>query len=181
MLDEDHLVYASGVTFFVYCFSTKEVAVHFSRDGGGIGSIAVHPQRKYFAVAEKGVWPNIYIYEYPSMRLYRVLRRGTEKSYSSVNFSQNGNSIASVGSYPDYNISIWDWRQEIVVLKAKAFSQEVFNVTFSQYSEHVIGTSGLAHIKFWKVAETFTGLKLKGQIAKFGQVELSDVVAYYIF
>lgn len=41
-------------------------------------------------------------------------------------------------------------------------------------------TSGLAHIKFWKVAETFTGLKLKGEIAKFGQVELSDVIGYFI-
>jgi hypothetical protein len=30
------------------------------------------------------------------------------------------------------------------------------------------------------VAETFTGLKLKGEIAKFGQVELSDVVAFYV-
>jgi len=49
------------------------------------------------------------------------------------------------------------------------------------YSEHILATSGLGHIKFWKVAETFTGLKLKGEIAKFGQVELSDVVSYYIF
>lgn len=39
----------------------------------------------------------------------------------------------------------------------------------------------MGHIKFWKVAETFTGLKLKGEIAKFGQVELSDVYAGYIF
>jgi len=42
-------------------------------------------------------------------------------------------------------------------------------------------TSGLAHIKLWKVAETFTGLKLQGEIAKFGQVELSDVLAFYIY
>jgi len=39
----------------------------------------------------------------------------------------------------------------------------------------------MGHIKFWKVAETFTGLKLKGEIGKFGQVELSDVYAFYAF
>lgn len=39
----------------------------------------------------------------------------------------------------------------------------------------------MGHIKFWKVAETFTGLKLKGEIGKFGQVELSDVDTAYIF
>jgi len=36
-------------------------------------------------------------------------------------------------------------------------------------------------VRFWKIAETFTGLKLKGDIAKFGQVELSDVAAFYGF
>ena len=39
----------------------------------------------------------------------------------------------------------------------------------------------LMHNRFWKIAETFTGLKLKGEIAKFGQIELSDVTAFYIF
>lgn len=73
-----------------------------------------------------------------------------------------------MGSSPDYTISLWEWKQELIILKAKAFSQEVYNVTFSHYSESILTTSGLAHIKFWKVAETFTGLKLKGEIAKFG-------------
>ena len=36
-------------------------------------------------------------------------------------------------------------------------------------------------LRFWKIAETFTGLKLKGEIAKFGQVELSDVSSFYGF
>jgi cilia- and flagella-associated protein 44 len=137
--------------------------------------LAVHPKKTHFAVAEKGVYPNVYVIEYPSKRLYRILRRGTEKSYSSVTFSHNGDNIATVGSNPDYTIAIWDWKQEVILLKAKAFSQEVFNVNFSQYSEFILGTSGMGHIKFWKVAETFTGLKLKGMIGKFGQVEISDI------
>jgi len=78
--------------------------VFFTRDGGGIGALAVHPSRQYFVVAEKGQWPHIYIYEYPSKRLYRLLRHGTEKTYSSVCFSDNGNILCSVGSYPDYSI-----------------------------------------------------------------------------
>ena len=39
----------------------------------------------------------------------------------------------------------------------------------------------MGHIKFWKIAETFTGLKLKGEIGKFGQIEISDITAYYEF
>ncbi len=43
-----------------------------SVEGNGIGAVAVHPARKNFAVCEKGVSPNIYIYNYPSLELYKV-------------------------------------------------------------------------------------------------------------
>lgn len=50
------------------------------------------------------------------------MRKGTENAYSSVNFSANGEYLCSVGSYPDYTIALWKWKQELVVLKHKAFS-----------------------------------------------------------
>lgn len=181
VLDRDNIIFASGITFTIYNYFTQERRVFFSKDGGGIGSIAVHPSRKYFAVAEKGAWPNIYIYEFPSLKLYRILRKGTERSYSNICFSLNGNYIASVGSYPDYLLCVWEWLQEVVILKSKAFSQEVYKVSFNRFNENALITSGMGHIKFWKIAETFTGLKLQGEIAKFGQIELSDVTAFVDF
>lgn len=36
--------------------------------------IKVNPSKDYFAVAEKGKRPNILLYEYPSLRVYRILR-----------------------------------------------------------------------------------------------------------
>ena len=65
------------------------------------------------------------------------------------------------------------------VLKAKAFSAEVYRVSFSPYTDDILFTCGSGHIIFWKMAQTFTGLKLQGQIAKFGQLELSDTSAFY--
>lgn len=35
---------------------------------------------------------------------------------------------------------------------------------FSPYFEGLLNTSGTGHIRFWKVASTFTGLKLQGQV-----------------
>lgn len=58
--------------------NTGEREIYHSRDTDGVGSIAVHPDKKYFAVGEKGTMPNIYIYEYPSLKLYRILKKGTE-------------------------------------------------------------------------------------------------------
>lgn len=123
ILDRDTIIYSAGISYTIYNHFTKEKTNFYSKDRGGIGAIAVHPSRKYFAVAEKGNWPNIYIYEFPSLRLYRVIRKGTEKSFSCINFSGNGEMLASVGSNPDYLLTVWDWKQEQMLLKSKAFSQ----------------------------------------------------------
>ena len=67
-----------------------------------------------------------------------------------------------------------------MVLKAKAFSQLVYSVKFSKFEDEILTTGGMGHIKFWKTAQTFTGLKLKGDLGKFGKIELSNVTSYVI-
>lgn len=88
---------------------TQERRIFHSTDSDGVGSVTVHPSRKYFVIAEKGTYPNIYIYEYPSLKLYRILRKGTEKMYAHVEFSADGNKLASLGGAPDYTLTVWDW------------------------------------------------------------------------
>jgi WD40 repeat protein len=151
-----------------------------SLDGGGIGAIAVHPARNVFAVAEKCSHraPNVYLYSYPDLTLLKVMEGGTERQYSSLAFNDQGDTLASVGGYPDYLLTLWNWEEEGIVLRAKAFSQDVFTVRFSPYFEGLLNTSGTGHIRFWKAASTFTGLKLQGQLGKFGNVELTDVAAF---
>lgn len=80
------------------------------------------------------------------------MRKGTERSYSKICFNAEGNNLASVGSKPDYQICVWDWLQEVILLKAKAFSQEVYNVSFCHFNEAALITSGMGHIKFWKIS-----------------------------
>lgn len=123
--------------------------------------------------------PNIYIYEYPSNRLYRVLQKGTEMRYAHCEFSTSGDKLVSLGGFPDFTITVWDWIAERVILKAKAYSQEVYRASFSPYTDDILFTSGFSHQKFWKMAQTFTGLKLQGEIAKFGQLEMSNVSGYH--
>lgn len=55
--------------------------------------------------------------------------------------------IATVGSSPDYMLTVWDWKQEKIILRSKAFSQDVFKVTFSPENEEQLTTSGSGHIK----------------------------------
>ena len=90
----------------------------------------------------------------------------------------DGSFLASVGGSPDHMLTIWDWRAQTVVLRCKAFSQDVLTVRFSQYNKNRLFTSGTGHIRFWEMAQTFTGLKLQGKIGKFGAVDLSDIFSY---
>ena len=103
---------------------------------------------------------------------------GTERAYSDSNFNANGSKLATVGSAPDFMLTVWNWEQEKIVLRSKAFGQEVFKVTFSHSNDGQLTTSGTGHIRFWKMAKTFTGLKLQGLIGKFGKVEISDISGY---
>jgi WD40 repeat protein len=177
-LNDQEVILAVANTFQIINIDTKERKIHHGTELLGIGVVTVHPEKKYFAIGECGEHPNIYIYEYPSMRIYRILRKGTEKKYSALTFNAKGDLLGSVGSDPDYNLVIWNWANETIVLKAKAFSQEIFRCYFSTNIEGKLITSGVGHIKFWEMARTFTGLKLQGELGKFGQVELSDISAF---
>lgn len=65
---------------------TKEQRYLKTLSGGAVGAITVHPTHKYFAVGEKGNQPNINIFEYPSLKLYRMLRNGTIKGYAHLDY-----------------------------------------------------------------------------------------------
>jgi len=179
-IENDKIVTAVGSNVVFLRLPTMEQQYLPSLDGGSVGAVAVHPTRKFLAVAEHCRYrsPNIYIYSYPDLKLRRVLRNGTERAYSSLAFNERGDQLASVGSWPDYLLTLWSWETEAIVLRSKAFSQDVYTLRFSPYFEGSLTTSGTGHIRFWKMASTFTGLKLQGQIGKFGNVELSDISAF---
>ncbi|PNI53932.1 CFAP44 isoform 8 [Pan troglodytes] len=178
LLDDSIAIYIAGNQLIFLNLKTKEQIYLRSSSGEGIGVIGVHPHKTYFTVAEKGSFPDIIIYEYPSLRPYRILRDGTEKGYAYVDFNYSGNLLASVGSNPDYTLTIWNWKEEQPILRTKAFSQEVFKVTFNPDNEEQLTTSGSGHIKFWEMAFTFTGLKLQGSLGRFGKTITTDIEGY---
>ncbi|XP_045758828.1 cilia- and flagella-associated protein 44 [Mirounga angustirostris] len=178
LLDSNTVMYIAGNQLILLNLKTKEQMYLRSSSGRGIGVIGVHPDKTYFTVAEKGVFPKIIIYEYPSLKPYRILQDGTELGYAYVDFNYNGTLLASVGSNPDYTLTIWNWKEEQPILRTKAFSQEVFKVTFNPEDDEQLTTSGSGHIKFWEMALTFTGLKLQGSLGRFGKTATSDIEGY---
>ncbi|VDN95986.1 unnamed protein product [Rodentolepis nana] len=180
LLDVDIIGFVVGNYFEIHNIITSERSFIRSTSGLGIGAVDIHTEKKYIAIAEKGSKPNVCIYEYPSLKLYRILTEGTQTAYSSCQFSPDGSLLVTVGDEPDYLLTIWDWREEKIVLRNKASTQEVFRVRWSMDLHGILVTAGSGHIRFWRMADTFTGLKLQGSIGKFGKVELSDIEGFLI-
>ncbi|KAK5851669.1 hypothetical protein PBY51_023206 [Eleginops maclovinus] len=178
LLDDTTLMFIAGNLLVLLDVSTKEQRYLRSCSGGGIGTIKAHPSKECFAVAEKGIHPYIIVYEYPSLRPVRILRGGTERAYCFLDFNQDGSVLASVGGDPDYMLTLWDWRREEVMLSCKAISQEVYRVSFSPYNPGLLTSSGSGHIKFWKMADTYTGPKLQGLMGNFGKTAATDIKGY---
>ena len=117
--------------------------------------------------------PNVYVFKYPTWEVVHVLRKGAEQSFSCMEFSPDGNQLATVAGNPDYIITIWDWRDERITLHTKAFGQEGPTcasrpTTQGARDERHRRTSASGR---WPERSR---LKLQGDIGKFGKVELSD-------
>jgi len=59
--------------------------------------------------------PRVFIYNFSTMKLFRILRKGAERAYVDVAFSPHvPNQLATLGAYPDYLLTVWNWKQEQV-------------------------------------------------------------------
>jgi len=76
-------------------------------------------------------------------------------------------------------LTVWNWEDEGIMLRSKAFGQDIYRVVFSKFNEGRLISGGVGHIKLWKMASTFTGLKLKGQLGKFGESTPLTVNSYH--
>lgn len=144
LITDDMIITASGSSVILLNLNTMAKTYLHGLDGGGIGAVAVNPQRTVFAVAEKCRYrsPNVYVYKYPSCELVAVLRGGTERGYSALAWDPTGEMLASVGGYPDFLLTLWQWRTEGIVLRSKAFSQDVYTLRFSPHFDGFLTTSG---------------------------------------
>ncbi|CAF1263483.1 unnamed protein product, partial [Didymodactylos carnosus] len=146
LLDNKTIMFTAGC--YVELIDLPSGKHKYIRTSGGysVGALAVHPSKQYFAVGEKGDMPSIVIYEYPSLKPYRMLKGGTQRAFAYLDFSSEGDLLASLGSNPDFMLTIWDWKDEKILLRSKASSQEVFKVSFSKDLKGQLTTAGIGHI-----------------------------------
>ncbi|XP_022906281.2 cilia- and flagella-associated protein 44 [Onthophagus taurus] len=179
--DPDTLMFISGNLINFFHVPTKQLTFRRSAFGGGLGHMTKNPNVEYphIAIAENGEHPPIIIYDWPALEVVCFLRGGTSKCFHHLNYSPEGDLLVSQGGEPDHLITVWNWRKSRILLRTKSYVSDVYRVLFSPYCPGQLSTCGLAHIKFWKMIRTFTGLKLQGELGRFGKTEYSDIMGIY--
>ncbi|CAH1646632.1 unnamed protein product [Spodoptera littoralis] len=182
--DDMVVCFSSGSMITFLDVNTKQTWFRRSTTGGTVGSITSYRKDPNYRIViaedrEGNQEPLIIMYTWPQMEMDAVLRDGTANGYAILDFSPDGELLASVGKEPDFNLTIWNWKRHKILLRTSAFTYGVHAVMFSPYCEGQLTTAGAAHIKFWKMAQTFTGLKLKGELGRFGKTEICDVLGVY--
>uniref|UniRef100_A0A336MUJ4 CSON006942 protein n=1 Tax=Culicoides sonorensis TaxID=179676 RepID=A0A336MUJ4_CULSO len=179
VMEDSVIVFASGNLLHFFNTTTLTITTRRSALGGGFGAIKKNPVMSYLTVAENGKNPPIFIYSYPDMSTISILRKGTTRSYACLDYSPNGTMLVSQGGDPDYTLTVWNWKESTVILNVKSYHNTVFNLAFSPSVFGQITTCGIGHIKFWKMTQTFTGLKLQGETGRFGKTEISDICGVF--
>ncbi|KAF7417837.1 hypothetical protein HZH68_000490 [Vespula germanica] len=177
--DPNTIIFASGNIIHFLDVPTKKIWFRRGAIGGGIGHIIKNPTFNHIAIGENGIDPPIFIYNWPSMEIITCLFGGTKRQYSHLHYSSDGLLLVSQGGSPDYFITIWKWQESKILLQCKSHSQSVFNVMFSTFVPGSLISCGSGHIKFWRMAQTFTGLKLKSGSGRFGRTEISDIIGVF--
>eukprot|EP00102_Acyrthosiphon_pisum_P018896 XP_016656106.1 PREDICTED: cilia- and flagella-associated protein 44-like [Acyrthosiphon pisum] len=177
--DKHTVVYAAGS--YIIMFDINEGKLNFRKcaSNGGIGHIAKNPVLSHIAVGENCSNPLIIVYEWPTFEIVSVLKGSAEQQNNWLSYSQNGEYLCSQAGEPDNTLTIWDWKKSKIILRTKSHNQDVYVCRFSNFIPDHLVTAGSGHLKFWKMAKTFTGLKLQGQLGRFGKTEISNVIGIF--
>lgn len=84
-------------------------------------ALAVSPNRRYVAIAEKGEKPTITIYDLHSLRKKKVLSSPEVQSgeYISLAFSPDSKYLVAQGGKPDWTLLYWTWEKSKVMATTK--------------------------------------------------------------
>ncbi|KAJ5074979.1 cilia and flagella associated protein [Anaeramoeba ignava] len=136
-----------------------------------IKSIDIHPKKKnILGLAET---TGIKIIDIEKKVCVNKMKENQER-ISCIKFSPSGEILASIGSEPDVILYLWDWQKGNVLLLSQASFQPVLGISFINEQNFV--TYGVAHLRLWEIANTFTGLKLKSKNGKFGSSDIANIL-----
>ncbi|KAK7099818.1 cilia- and flagella-associated protein 57-like [Littorina saxatilis] len=157
--DEQTIVYPAGANCILYNIDQKaQKFIPGSEKSDGMTAIAVSPNRRYVAIAEKGEKPTITIYDLHSLRKKKVLSSPDVSTgeYVSLAFSPDSKYLVAQGGKPDWMLLYWTWEKSKVMATTRTSNPqnpmgEVYQVSFNPQDNTqlcVIGNTIFRHFRY---------------------------------
>lgn len=123
-LDEQNILYPSGANLIIFNVDQKvQKFISSSAGSEGMTAMAVSPNRRYTAVAEKKAEkPAITIYDLTTLRRRKVLStlECTSQEFVSLAFSPDSKYLISQLGAPDWTLTYWHWEKSRVMASTKS-------------------------------------------------------------
>ena len=148
--DEQTIVYPSGANCILYNIDQKsQKFIPGSEKSEGMTAMAVSPNRRYVAIAEKGEKATITIYDLHSLRKRKILSSPEVQSteYVSLAFSPDSKYLVAQGGRPDWTLLYWTWEKSKVMASTKTtnpqtsppvYQVRAFLHSFFSYSVNIV-------------------------------------------
>lgn len=158
--DEQTIVYPSGANCILYNIDQKvQKFIQGTDKSEGMTALAVSPNRRYVAIAEKLEKPTITIYDLHSLRKRKVLSSTDVASneYVSLAFSPDSKYLVAQGGKPDYTLLYWTWEKSKVMAVTKTSNPQtnppVYQVSFNPQDNTQLCVVGNGIFKNFRYSE----------------------------
>ena len=148
-LDEQTIIYPSGSNCILFNIDQKSQRFIPGTDkSAGMTALAVSPNRRYVAIAEKGEKATITIYDLNTLRKKKVLCSAEVQSteFVSLAFSPDSKYLVSQGGRPDWTLLYWTWEKAKVMAVTKSTNQ---------MNSPVYQVNNISELFVWSVLPSF--------------------------
>lgn len=158
--DEQTIVYPSGANCILYNIDQKsQKFIPASEKSQGMTAMAVSPNRRYVAIAERGEKATVTVYDLHSLRRRKVLSSQDVQSgeFVSLAFSPDSKYLVAQGGEPDWTLLYWTWEKSKVMAVVKITSPQpnapVYQASFNPQDNTNICVVGNGIFKLFRYSE----------------------------
>lgn len=169
-LEENVVLYPAGHNIIIYNTDTKvQRFIHGSDMNGPQGAteitaLAVSPNKRYVAVAEKGVErATITVFDVRTLKKRKALSTPDchSREYVSMCFSPDNKNLLTQGGAPDWALINWVWGKSkpLQITRVESKSNPIYQCSFCPSDPTVIAVTGKNTLLFFRAEEGAVALK----------------------
>ena len=113
--------------------------------------LTIHPTKDIVASGQIGREPEIHVWDVAELNTISIFKGVHERGICAVEFTSDGKRLLSVGLSDNHCVAVWDWRRGECVSQVNGSKDKVFCVLSNPMDSSLFVTTGVKHIKFWKI------------------------------